>query len=70
MPSTAEKPKEVRKAAKSQMYPFISCSIDEFERRLTLTRFEAMLAEKEPEREWDFGDRTLMERFNSKTALS
>lgn len=88
MPEMAEKSEALRKAEKSQVYPFISCSVYEvtsidqgggrlddmsfdpqFERRLTLTRFEEMLREVESERTWDFGNRVYMERHNKNTLM-
>lgn len=69
MPEMPEKSEALRKAEKSQVYPFISCSVYEFERRLTLTRFEEMLREVESERTWDFGNRVYMERHNKNTLM-
>ena len=67
MPEIAEKSKDLRNAEKAQLYPFISCDIFEFERRLTITRFEELMSELEPEREWNFGDRIYIERHNKNT---
>ncbi|EAR91082.3 hypothetical protein TTHERM_00430030 (macronuclear) [Tetrahymena thermophila SB210] len=67
MPEIPDKSEPLRKAEKSQLYPFIGCNVYEFERRLTITRFEEMMKEVEPEREWNFGNRIYMERHNKNT---
>lgn len=70
MPETAIDSESLRKAEKSAIYPFISTTEHEFERRQTLTRFEDLLKENEPEREWNLSNRTYIERHNRTTLQS
>ncbi|EGR30654.1 hypothetical protein IMG5_126590 [Ichthyophthirius multifiliis] len=67
MPEIPEKSIDLRNAEKALIYPFISCDVSEFERRQTICKFEEILNEAEPEREWNFGDRIYIERFNKNT---
>ncbi|KRX02221.1 hypothetical protein PPERSA_04843 [Pseudocohnilembus persalinus] len=67
MPEISAKSEALRKADKSQIYPFISCSEHEFERRQVITRFEEILKESEPERNWNLKDRVYVERHNQST---
>lgn len=67
MPEIPEKSEALRKAEKSQLYPFISCSVQEFERRLVINKFEDIMKDAEPEREWNFGNRVFLERHNKNT---
>lgn len=68
MPELPEKTEPLRKAEKCALYPHISIKENEFERRLTLTKFEDLFKEFEPDREgWNFGDRTYLERHNKNT---
>lgn len=68
MPEIPEKSEALRKSEKSALYPFISCNEHEFERRQVLTRFEDLMKENEPEREWNLSNRVYIER-HSKTTL-
>jgi hypothetical protein len=43
MPEVAAKSEAIRKAEKCSQYPFISCEVAEFERRMVLSKFESLL---------------------------
>ena len=64
MPSVPDKSEPVRKAEKSQTHPFISFEITDYERFQLIELLEKTFKEKTT-RDWDFGDRTYEERFNS-----
>ena len=67
MPEKPEKSENLRKAEKSQMHPFISFEVSDFERFSLLEAFENMMKEKESERNWNFGDRIYEERYAKNT---
>lgn len=64
MPSYPEKSEPIRKAEKSQVHPFLSFEISDFERFQSMELFEKLLQEN-GNREFDFGDRVYEERFNA-----
>jgi len=64
MPERPLKSQNLRKAEKSQLHPFISCEITDFERFQLLELFENIMQDQEKEREWKFGDRIYEERLN------
>ena len=65
MPVIPEKPKSVRKAITSEMHPFSSLPIYEFERAMIITEFEKMFSKANPQTTWKFGDRIYEEMYSS-----
>ncbi len=69
MPAVPGKPASVRGAMKSEMHPFSSLPIYEFDRALLIREMEKMVAGQNPQGQWNFGDRKYEERL-SKEALA
>ena len=64
MPERPLKSEKLRKLEKSQMHPFVSNDVNDFERFLVLEEFEKLMKTKDPRKEWNFGDRVYEERYN------
>ena len=67
MPETAAKSEALREAQKTEMYPFSSLSISQFERQLMLQTMEQMLEKDNAQQEWNFGNRIFEEKYNPQT---
>ncbi len=63
MPATPAKVEAARGALRCEMHPFSTLPVGEFERALLLREFEKMFGKKNPQGQWDFGDRKYEEKF-------